>query len=852
MNSFSMKERSVLHPVLVPLFLAAVLTACGGSGADTESNPPPRTVDVSDYTGPPPEFPDVQAFRVSLWEPVRGTDRCGQCHVPGVQGPFFARSDDVNQAYSAALPLVDLDDPAQSRLVTKVGGGHNCWLASNQACADIMTTWIESWAGGSSSEGREIELVEPVIKDPGESKNFPYNPDGTAPDSYRVVYDVLTDSGNANCSRCHAPDAATAISPYFGSQDYNEAYEAAKSKINLNTPEDSRFVVRVRDEFHACWSGDCEADGTVIENAIAAFAGTIDPDEVDPAEFTFSKALQLEDGVIASGGNRYEDNQIAFWEFKTGVGNIAFDTSGVDPAIDLTLSGDIEWFGGYGINIRSGRAQGSAAASRKLTNAITSTGEFAIEAWVVPANVTQEDAYIISYSGSNTARNVTVGQNLYNYFALTRSSNAGEDAANGMPAIATADDAEVAQASLQHVVVNYDPVEGRSIYVNGQWTGDLDPAPPGTLGSWNESFAFILGNEASGERQWQGVIRQAAVHNRVLTPEQIQQNFEVGVGEKYFLLFYLGHILTDIPKPYLLLEVSQFDSYSYLFNEPRFISLEEGAAPENVTIAGIRVGINGRLPAIGQGFQNIDTTSPEFNEPYGPLGQLLSAQGTILPLDGGPETDEFYLTFDVLGDATNVFVEPVPLTPAPPPDGERGPDIGLRTFDEISATMAALTGVDAQDPGVRFTFNRVRAQLPTVENAEGFLAAHQMAVAQMAIEYCNSLVDDSDQRAAFWPDINFPGTGPASMNELFGLAANPDDILDPLVDRLTLPETPGNGLSSQPDVAATKAELNSLMNNLTACYNPATNNDSCAAGRSDIVLKAVCAAAIGNAGMLIQ
>ena len=59
-----------------------------------------------------------------------------------------------------------------------------------------------------------------------------------------------------------------------------------------------------------------------------------------------------------------------------------------------------------------------------------------------------------------------------------------------------------------------------------------------------------------------------AIHNRTLTAEQILQNLDVGVGEKFFLLFYVGDLTIGSVEPYILFEVSQFDSYSYLFNQP--------------------------------------------------------------------------------------------------------------------------------------------------------------------------------------------------------------------------------------------------------------------------------------------
>ena len=75
---------------------------------------------------------------------------------------------------------------------------------------------------------------------------------------------------------------------------------------------------------------------------------------------------------------------------------VAYDTSGVEPALNLNISGDVTWVGGWGINVRSGKAQGSTTASKKLHDMIKATGEYSIEAWVAPGNVAQEDARIVS------------------------------------------------------------------------------------------------------------------------------------------------------------------------------------------------------------------------------------------------------------------------------------------------------------------------------------------------------------------------------------------------------------------------------------------------------------------------
>ena len=85
--------------------------------------------------------------------------------------------------------------------------------------------------------------------------------------------------------------------------------------------------------------------------------------------------------------------------------------------------------------------------------------------------------------------------------------------------------------------MTYDPTHGRQLYVNGVFTGDVDSTTGGTLNNWDNSFAFLLGNETSGDHPWQGTLRFAAVHDAALTQQQIQQNYAAGVGASYYLLF---------------------------------------------------------------------------------------------------------------------------------------------------------------------------------------------------------------------------------------------------------------------------------------------------------------------------
>ena len=158
------------------------------------------------------------------------------------------------------------------------------------------------------------------------------------------------------------------------------------------------------------------------------------------------------------------------------------------------------------------------------------------------------------------------------------------------------------------------------------------------------------------------------------------------------------------------------------------------------------------------------------------LGQPLSNLGTIIPLEKGPADDEFFLTFDLLGTQSYVRTSAPALviTETDLPPAQR---IGVRTFDEINATLSAITGVSPEETNVDMTFQSLRQSLPTIESPEAFLSSHQVAVAQLAIEYCNALIEDRGaiSSAAYFPGFNF-GVSPASA------FTNRDALINPLID----------------------------------------------------------------------
>ena len=831
------------------LALSLGLAACGGGGAGNSALPTVAPTSSADaYTGPAPATADVQAFEVNLWNNIRGQNRCGQCHnaTTPAQMPNFARSDNVNLAYAQANTVVNLAQPSTSEMVVKVSGGHNCWLADPSACGQILTTWITNWANATgSASATQVQLVAPPSESAGKSLNFSSTTAAQA--AYQSTIYTIT---SVYCSKCHSSqaDPSNAQTPYFADPNIQTAYQAAIPKIDFTgclpfvatgtgaCGTNSRFYQRLAIDQHNCWS-TCSTDAALMLAQIQAFAKDATPTSLDPS-LVVSKAVHLTDGTVASGANRYDADTIAKYMFSEGAGStMAYDTSGIDPAADLTLTGHYQFDGSWGLIFLAGggKAQATVQASSKLNTLIQATGEFSIEAWVAPAVVATNLSDIVSYSGGDTLRNFTLAQTNQDYDFSLRGSNSD---LNGAPMLQTPDASMALQAALQHVVLTYDPVNGRQIYVNGVNQKLTDPQKGGTISNWDSTFALVLGSEVSGDNAFQGEIKFLAIHSRALSAQQVMQNFNAGVGQRYYLLFNVSNVPgVNVAQSYIMFTASQYDNYSYLFYQPTFISLDSTAKPTSIPISGMRIGINGTIPLVGQAYIPLNTTITAAN--YSPTaGDILSNVGTVIALENGPQTDQFFLQFDTLGTAHDVVVEASPcpagqttctqaLTLAAP-----AADYGVRSFAQVNSTFAQLTGIPTSNAGVATAYQSVQQQLPAVNTLEAYSSANQVGVAQLAVAYCSQVMSSSATELKVFPGVNF-----SSLSLPSGASA----ITGPLTALAV-----GSGNVSTPQGTAVQAELVSLINNL--CSSTGCGN----ATQVSAVTVGACAAALGNANVLID
>lgn len=658
-----------------------------------------------------------------------------------------------------------------------------------------------------------------------------------------TVYPLL----DQYCVDCHGgsgpgapqiahPDPATAWSAVVDSQ-----------KVNFSDPSASRLVRRLAVDFHFCWS-DCATNASEMltqieawQQAIEDAGGTTGGVDVDGLQ---SVTRMMSNGVEELGAERYDTGIIARWDFKEQTGNTAFDTSGVAPAMDLTLEGPT-LMSAYGIDVAEGRAIASAAASRKLYDRLaaqgTGTQSYTVETWISNLNTTQEGpARIITYSANSGSRNFMLGQVQYQYMVRNRAYTQ-ESNGNGGPDLETYDVDQDAQATLQHVVITYDQLAGRKIFVDGLWTEDLDPIAAGRLWNWSPNHRLVMGNDVSNDRPWLGQIRFAAVYDRPLSPDQIKQNYEAGIGKRITLSFDVSEWTGGSSR--IEFSVTELDRYSYLFCSPTFVT--DVASP--IRVQNMRVSLNGIIPVAGQGFVNMNALVTSGR-------QLLSRQCTIVGGLVDADTDVFRLHFEQLG----IFQDPVPAPTPPTPGaenfGDPEPTVGVRNFARVNASMAALTTVNPQAAEVEATFEELVQQLPGGPDIRSFVSANQVGVAKLGVEYCDALVGGENAGSQTLRNQFFNGAATFGWNQppatAFANPANVDMITDPLLDKIV-----GAGLrgtvGGNPARDQVEAMLDQLIVDLSATCGGG-GQPACDGVYTKNIVKGLCTAVVSSGAVHIH
>ena len=233
--------------------------------------------------------------------------------------------------------------------------------------------------------------------------------------------------------------------------------------------------------------------------------------------------------VPAQSNGRVTSGLQSLYTFDEGSGSVVRDTAGVGPAEDLTIDAPnrVTWRPGA-LTVNSAVLIASSGAPTSLIDALRGSNQISLEAWIVPANVTQDGpARILTISGDIYNRDFTLGQGQYGTLPadvyITRLRTTRTDV-NGEPSLISP--RGTATTALTHLVYVRDAGGTARTYINGQQVSTRSTS--GDFSNWTQTFRLALANELSGDRPWLGEFHLVAIYNRALTAAEVQQNFAVG------------------------------------------------------------------------------------------------------------------------------------------------------------------------------------------------------------------------------------------------------------------------------------------------------------------------------------
>lgn len=233
-------------------------------------------------------------------------------------------------------------------------------------------------------------------------------------------------------------------------------------------------------------------------------------------------------GMGGSGGMplmRVEAGLILLYDFDEGSGTTVVDQSGVAPTHDLTIAdpGNVTWSSDH-LTVGSPTILSTGTPATKVADRVVSSGEITVEAWLKPANATQDGpSRVLSMSTTPYLRNVMLGQEA-DTFAVRFRAEGQSDWDNGSPTVFSG--AASASTALTHVVFTHSSNGQEVIYIDG--FEDTTFTRMGGTGQWDSSYPIVVANEATEDRAWLGELHLIAVYERTLNATEVQQNFGAG------------------------------------------------------------------------------------------------------------------------------------------------------------------------------------------------------------------------------------------------------------------------------------------------------------------------------------
>lgn len=221
--------------------------------------------------------------------------------------------------------------------------------------------------------------------------------------------------------------------------------------------------------------------------------------------------------VAAAWEQSSHQDLIALYRFNQGQGNVIRNFAETGDSLDLKIESpsSVNW-GPAGLTVYDSAFAATEKPPQRLIEAVRESKAFSLEAWVTPANATQDGpARLLTFSSGISRRNFTLGQDGNRFDLRVRASRTDH---NGMPSLASQSGS--ATPRLTHLVFTADRSGQARLYVNGQEQAAQNIG--GNLDQWDRNFRLAIANETSRDRPWLGTFHLVAIYSRALDPEEIR------------------------------------------------------------------------------------------------------------------------------------------------------------------------------------------------------------------------------------------------------------------------------------------------------------------------------------------
>lgn len=250
-------------------------------------------------------------------------------------------------------------------------------------------------------------------------------------------------------------------------------------------------------------------------------------------ESNYSNTATIEVFVESGSNTGFYDNIVVKYDFLEGSGTTINDTSGVstESDVDIVMPQSMQWIPDGGLTFAGNTYayQTNGSTDAKLYNMINQN-VLTFEAYIKPVSTdngasTSPDQ-IFAYSSTNAYRTFSVGQ-VHDTIGIAL----GPGNTAGTYFYTAAGTLESGVSKFITLVFDI-PNDVIKLYINGVYHSQINSSSISSI-SFPTSFFIALGSErggTSGTNHFYGDINYVAIHNAILTDEQILKNYEFITG----------------------------------------------------------------------------------------------------------------------------------------------------------------------------------------------------------------------------------------------------------------------------------------------------------------------------------